>query len=142
MSVIGLTFSLTQWLTLLRSRQAACDITMSRGCDAPLPHSVGLSLQKSIQPIGARVGCPRLASRGCWSPAFADVLTPKRMVMTAKPIPCPLMLNTVAPVCCWDHKSHEDFAPPLNRPGCFEANTSKSCGEFEPVLSSIRFKFE
>jgi hypothetical protein len=61
MSVMGLTFSLTQRLTRVRSRQADCVITTSRGCDGPPRHSSGVSAQNSTQPIGARVASPMLA---------------------------------------------------------------------------------
>src|ERR1700728_2278115 len=97
MSVIGLTVSLTQRLTLSRSRQAACVIAMSRGWEGPLLQSAGLSEQNSTQPIGARVASPRLAYRGRSSAAFAEALNPNRMAATANPF-CSLNPNIVVPV--------------------------------------------
>lgn len=43
---------------------------------------------------------------------------------------------------CWDHVSHKAFAPPLSTQSRFDANTGKSCGEFELYLNRIRVKFE
>src|ERR1700730_1508305 len=128
MSVIGLTVSLTQRLTRNKSRHAVCDITISRGCDAPPPHSPGLSAQNSTQPIGARVVSPRLAYKLRSSPACAGTLNPSRMTAIANPFPCPLNPNIVAPVSCWDHVWHKGFVLRLSAPSRFELNTSKDRG--------------
>src|SRR6185437_13075882 len=64
------------------------------------------------------------------------------MAAIAKPLPCPLNPNIVAPVSCWDHVSHRDFSPPLSRASTFDVNTSKSCGEFDLYLNKTRVKFE
>src|ERR1700730_17538961 len=142
MSVIGLTVSLTQRVTRKRSGQAACVITISRGCDGPPRHSPGFSAQNSTQPIGARVVSPRLAYIARPTPARAGALNPARMTTIANPAPCPLKPNIVAPVSCWDHVSHKGFAPPLSTPSTIEANTSKNSGQFDLYLNKIRLEFE
>src|SRR5260370_28028131 len=111
---MGLTDSLTQRLTRSRSRHAVCDITISRGCDAPPRHSPGLSAQNSTQPIGERVVSPRLAYRTPSSPALAGALNPNRMATTPKPFPFPPTPNILAPISCWAHVSHKGFAPLLS----------------------------
>src|ERR1700728_1397328 len=58
MSVIGLTWVLTQKLTRCRSFQASPDSRMSRGADGLVLHSGSYSTQNSTQPIGARVTSP------------------------------------------------------------------------------------
>src|SRR6202020_1892368 len=58
MSVIGLTWVLTQRLTRCRSFQAWPDSTTSRGADGLVLHSGSYSTQNSVQPIGARVTSP------------------------------------------------------------------------------------
>src|SRR3979409_542727 len=68
MSVIGLMVSLTQRLTRSRSRHAVCDITMSRGCDAPPWQSPGFSAQNATQPIRAPPGLPPPRGAGVWRP--------------------------------------------------------------------------
>src|ERR1700749_302095 len=122
MSVIGLTFSLTQWLTRARSRHAVCDNTISRGCEAPRGHSLGLSAQNSTQPIGARVTSPMLAYKTRPSLACADAVIPNRRVAIASALSCPLNQYIVAPVSWWDHVSHKDFSPPLSAASRFETN--------------------
>src|SRR6266404_8155338 len=143
MSVIGLTFSLTQRLTRSRSRHAACDITISRGCVAPPRQSPGLSAQNSTQPIGERVVSPRLANNvsAALAETLVETLIPSRMAAIANPFPCPLN-NIAAPVSCWDHVSHKGFSPPLSQPSTFDANTSKRRGEFDLYLNKDRLKFE
>src|SRR6266478_3534821 len=126
MSVIGLTVSLTQRLTFTRSRHAVCDITMSRGCDAPPRHSLALSAQNSIQPIGARRrGHPH--QDGDNRQSFS--LSPE--------------LEHCGPrFSCWDHTSHKAFAPRLSTASGIETNTSKTSGYFDLYLNRIRLKFE
>jgi hypothetical protein len=61
------------------------------------------------------------------------------MAAIANPFPCPRN-NIVAPVSCWDHVSHKGFAPPLNKPSTFEANTSKNRGKFDLYFNKVRLK--
>jgi hypothetical protein len=49
-----------------------------------------------------------------------------RIATTANPLPCPLSLNTVAPVFCWDHVSHKAFSLLLSYPSRFEANEGQN----------------
>src|ERR1700674_5050382 len=142
MSVIGLTDSLTHLLTRSRSRHAVCDITMSRGCDAPPRHSPGFSAQNSTQPIGGRVTAPRLAESAWSSPAPAGAFNAIRTATTAIPVPCPLNPNIVAPASCWDHVSHKVFSRLLSEPSKIETNTSKNCRQIELYLNKIRLSFE
>src|SRR3954469_1430351 len=144
MSVIGLMVSLTQRLTRTKSRHAVCVMTISRGCVAPPAHSPGLSAQYSTQPIGERVLSPRLAYSILSSPALAGaaVAIPNRMAVIAIPIACPLILNIVAPVSCWDHVSHKGFAPPLSRASTIEMNTRKNQALLDLYLKWIRLKLE
>src|ERR1044072_2381868 len=58
MSVIGLTFSLTQALMRTRSVQDLLVSTTSRGALVVCLHSIGRSAQNSTQPTGARVAAP------------------------------------------------------------------------------------
>src|ERR1700689_813759 len=64
MSVIGLTWVLTQRLTRCRSFQAPPDSTTSRGIDGLVLHSGSYSTQNSTQPIGARVTPPSAMNCG------------------------------------------------------------------------------
>src|SRR5262249_42682405 len=64
-SVIGLIVPLTQALTLIMSAQALGLRTTSRGSEGAVAHSGWYSMQKSTQPIGARVTSPTTANAGC-----------------------------------------------------------------------------
>src|SRR5580658_3399221 len=64
MSVIGLTWLLTQRLMRWRSFQASAESTTSRGAEGFVLHSGSYSTQNSTQPIGARAVAPTEMNSG------------------------------------------------------------------------------
>src|ERR1700738_3544525 len=80
MSVIGQIESLTHLLMRARSFQVLGVRTTSRASSGLVSHSGAYSTQKSIQPMGGRVGAP-MVMKSCWSlDAFAvGVASPATM---------------------------------------------------------------
>src|SRR5215218_8533423 len=86
MSVTGWMVSLTQRLTRIRSFQTVDVSTTSRGSVEAVVHSLGISLQNSIQPIGGRAWLP-IATYATRSAAAADAASRMAIMAAASAAP-------------------------------------------------------
>src|ERR1700684_2242966 len=127
MSVIGLTVSLTQRLTLSRSRQAACVITMSRGCDGP---PLDPADRRARGVAEACIKCPLIGrSRRC--------AQSQQDGGNHQPLSLPEPKHCGPRFFCWDHVSHKGFAVRLSTPSRVETNTHQYFRKFDLYLNTI-----